>query len=80
MFQEEFEFFIKNQVGLVKKYSGKVLVLRGSAVDSVHNTPLEAYLAASEKFEEGTFMIQPCLPGPDAYTVSISAANSIAIS
>jgi hypothetical protein len=38
----------------------------------VCDSPLTAYLNAQEKYEVGTFMIQPCIPGPSAYTVSIA--------
>lgn len=72
MFERELTYFIKNQDALVRQYGGKVLVLREGAVVDAFKTPLEAYLAASRRFERGSFMIQRCEPGPEAYTVTIA--------
>lgn len=77
MFDKELKFFIKNQTKLVQQYGGQFLVLRGEKVVKAYNTPLEAYTESKKSFKPGTFMIQPCLAGPDAYTVSISSANMI---
>lgn len=72
MFEKELQFFIANQQRLVADYKGKILVLRGEEVVSAHNDALEAYLDATGKYEPGTFMIQPCIEGADAYTVTIA--------
>lgn len=72
-FKDELEFFITNQADLVNKYRGKVLVLKGHTVIGVYATVLEAYLQAQKEHKLGTFMIQPCEPGPEAYTVTISS-------
>lgn len=72
-FDEELGFFIEHQDELVRQHRGKVLVLKGCKVVGVHKTALEAFLAAQKEYELGTFMIQPCEPGPDAYTVTISS-------
>ncbi len=75
MFDQELAFFIAHQSELVAKYRGKILVIRGERVEGVYATTLEAYLSAQTKFAAGTFMIQPCEPGPDAYTVTINSMN-----
>lgn len=72
MFEKELAFFISHQDELVAKHRGKTLVLRGENVEGAYDSPLRAYLSAKEKFEPGTFMIQPCQPGPNAYTVTIN--------
>jgi hypothetical protein len=72
MFERELNFFIANQDRLVAQYDGKTLVLRGDEVVSVHDSALDAYLDATKKYQLGTFMIQPCSKGPDAYTVTIT--------
>jgi hypothetical protein len=36
---------------------------------------LEAYLEAMRRFTPGTFMLQRCEPGPEAYTVTISTRD-----
>jgi len=78
MFKKELDFFIDNQDSLVNQYQGKVLVLKDQQVVGVYQTPLEAYLEAQKIYETGTFMIQPCEPGPQAYTVTISTHNILA--
>lgn len=77
MFEEELEFFIKNQNDLVSKYPGKFLIIKGKNVGGVYPTALEAYLAIQERQGVGSCMIQPCAPGPDAYTVTIATANLV---
>lgn len=72
MFKTELDYFIANQGALVKQYGGKVLVLIGPNVIGVYDTPLNAYLKAREQHELGTFMIQRCEPGPEAYTVTVA--------
>lgn len=72
MFEKELQYFIANQDALVSQHHGKVLTLRGEEVVAVHSTVLEAYLDGMAKFTPGTFMLQRCEPGPDAYTVTIS--------
>lgn len=72
MFKEEFEFFIRNQERLVKAHEGKVLAIKGHEVLGVYDTPLEAYLATQRDHPLGSFMLQTCSPGPEAYTMSIN--------
>lgn len=72
-FEEELNFFIEHQEELVRQFRGKVLVLVGPKVVGVHDTTLDAYLEAQKEYKLGTFMIQPCEPGPDAYTVTITS-------
>ncbi len=75
MFDRELAFFIAHQDELVQRYRGQTLVLRGEKVEGAYGNPLEAYLSAQKQFPVGTFMIQPCEPGPRAYTVTISSMN-----
>lgn len=79
MFKTELDFFIANQNMLVKKYNKKVLVIKGRKVLGAYKNTLEAYLKTLKKHKLGTFMIQPCRPGPSAYTIIISP-SVIAIS
>jgi hypothetical protein len=76
VFENELQFFIANQDDLVRKHRGKVLVIKGQAVVGVYGNPLEAYLQAQKEYDVGTFMIQQCEPGPEAYTVTISSNAS----
>lgn len=73
MLEKELQFFINNQERLVKEHRGKTLVIKDEAVVGVYDTTLEAYTEAMKKYEPGTFMIQPCNEGSDAYTVVITS-------
>ena len=73
MFDRELQFFIANQERLVAEHKGKTLTLRGDEVVGVHDNALDAYLDAMKKYQPGTFMIQPCTEGADAYTVTITS-------
>lgn len=66
--EEDFKFFRENQDQLVKKFSGKVLVIKDQEVVSVHDSEPEAYAAATKQYEIGTFLIQKCTPGEENYT------------
>ena len=72
MFDKELAFFVAHQDDLVAKHRGKVLVIRGEQVEGAYDSALAAYQAAEERFQPGTFMLQPCQPGPGAYTVTIN--------
>ena len=77
MFKEDLSFFVENQDSLVSQYPGKVLALKGSKVIGVYQNTLEAYIESQKKSPLGTFMIQPCEPGPDAYSVTISSSEIV---
>lgn len=72
LFEQELTFFIKNQEQLVKEHEGRVLAIKGSEILGVYDTPLEAYLETQREHPLGTFMLQECSPGPDAYTLTIN--------
>jgi len=74
MFDTEFSYFKEHQEELVKQYNGRVLVICGQSVVGVYDDALTAYLYASRNHEPGSFMIQPCSPGPAAYTVTIASS------
>jgi hypothetical protein len=74
---ELLQYFIRNQDELVARYRGKVLVLHNEAVSGAYDTVLDAYLHAKAQHQAGTFMIQRCEPGTDAYTVTISSLGVI---
>lgn len=76
MFEKELAFFKDHQEELVKNLNGRSLVIRGDKIEADFDNPLQAYLFAQERFEAGTYMIQEVVPGPDAYTVTISTKPS----
>ena len=77
MFEQEMDFFKNNQEKLVCEFSGKVLVIKGTEVLGVFANALDAYLEISKTQVPGSFMIQPCREGQDAYTVTISTLGVV---
>lgn len=77
MFEQELQFFIEHQDELVQKHRGQVLVLQGPKVIGVFPNAMTAYIEAQKEHELGTFMIQPCEPGQDAYTVTVATQGLI---
>jgi hypothetical protein len=75
MFSEELDFFKSHQDELVREHEGKVLVIKGQSVIGVYPDVLVAYLEAQKEHSIGTFMLQPCEAGPEAYTVTISSTR-----
>ncbi len=75
MFKEELDYFIANQEALLKQHQGKVLAIKHQQVLGAYDNPLEAFSETVKQHPAGTFMIQPCAPGPDAYTVTITSLN-----
>lgn len=77
MFEQELQYFIDNQDELVRQFSGRTLLIRQQNLEGVYDTPLDAYLYAQQVYEPGSYMIQKCEPGEDAYTLTISPALSV---
>lgn len=70
MLEKEFQYYLKNQSELVKKYNGKYIVIIGEKVVGDYNNEQDAYTESEKKYKLGTFLIQLCVPGDSAYTQS----------
>lgn len=66
----EFRWYLEHQDELVKKHNGKVLVIKGLQVIGMHATETEAVRLTAREHAMGTFIVQKCEPGADAYTVT----------
>jgi hypothetical protein len=66
--EKELDYYIKHQDELIKQYEGKYLLIKDQKVVGSYDTELEAYQDAKSKYELGSFLIQPCLPGEQNYT------------
>jgi hypothetical protein len=71
MLEKEFRYFPDNQSELVKSYNGKYLVIKDEKVIGAYDTRADAYFIPSQEHEVGTFLIQLCIPGEKAYTISV---------
>lgn len=67
--EKEFDYYIDHQDELVKKYNGKVIVIKDEKVIGVFDTNSEAVQKTFQTHELGTFLIQKCTPGTDSYTM-----------
>ncbi len=68
--KREFDYFLEHHEELLKDYSGKHLVIKGEKVVGAYDSEEEAYFKSLEKHEPGTFLVQLCTPGDEAYTVT----------
>ena len=66
--EKEFEYYLDHQDELVKEYNGKYIVIKNNKVIGAFNTEIEAIEKTAEKHELGTFLVQKCEPGVEAYT------------
>ncbi len=69
MLDKEFKYYLDHQKELLLLYDGKFIVIIGNQVVGAYDNREDAYYSSIEKYEPGTFMIQLCTPGEDAYTV-----------
>ena len=60
MLEKEFQYYLDNQDELVKKYSGRVVVIVGENVVGDYSNYEEAHFESKKKYELGTFLIQAC--------------------
>lgn len=70
MLEKEFDYYLSHQAELVKKYNGKVLVIKQNEVIGVFDSEESAYFESQKENAIGTFLIQLCTPGEEAYSQS----------
>jgi hypothetical protein len=68
MLEKEFEFYQKNQEELVKKYNGRVIVIKDEKVIGDFDSEIVAVNETGKMHELGTFLVQRCAPGTDTTT------------
>ncbi len=66
--EKEFNYYLKHQDELVKKYNGKYIVIKDCDVIGAFDSELEAVEKTMEKHELGTFLVQKCEYGSKSYT------------
>ena len=69
--EKEFNYYLANQNELVKKYSGRFLVIIGENVVGDYESHEQAYFTSIQQYELGTFLIQECTEGEEAYTITL---------
>lgn len=68
--EKEFDYYLEHQDELVAKHNGRVVVIKGRRVLGVYDDELEAISQTAKTEEMGTFLVQRCTPGDEAYTVT----------
>ena len=68
MLDKEFQYYLDNQSEFVKKYNGRFIVLIGKEVVGNYESYEQALFGSMKKYELGTFLIQECTEGEEAYT------------
>ncbi|KAA6349880.1 hypothetical protein EZS27_002776 [termite gut metagenome] len=68
MLDKEFKYYLDNQDELLKKYNGRFIVVVGGKVVGDYDSFEQALFHSKKKHELGTFLIQECTAGEDAYT------------
>lgn len=66
--EKEFNYYLKNQDELVKKYTGKVIAIKNEKVIGIFDSDLQAVEEVSKTEELGTFLIQKVESGSNSYT------------
>ena len=66
--EEQFNFYLANQEELVKQYGGRYIVIKDRKVIGAYDSEAEAIKETSRDHELGTFIVQKCEAGDDAYT------------
>ncbi len=68
MLDEEFSYYLDHQAELVKKYNNRFLVIIGQEVVGDYASYDQALSQSMKKYEMGTFLVQECTEGEEAYT------------
>lgn len=68
MLDKEFQYYLDNQGELVKKYNGRFIVIIGEDVVENYESYEQALFESMKKYKLGTFLIQECTEGEEAYT------------
>jgi len=68
MLDNEFSYYLDNQEELLKEYNGRVLVIIGEQVVGDFDNYEDALFDSVKKYELGTFLLQECTEGEEAYT------------
>jgi hypothetical protein len=65
--EKEFKYYLDNQEELVKKYNGKVIVIKNQKVIGVYDSEITAIQETSKNESLGTFLVQKCTLDKDSY-------------
>jgi len=76
--EREFVYYKAHQGELVEKYQGRFVVIQSERVIGVYDNELEAVTETAKDHEVGTFLVQKCAPGDEAYTQTFHSRVALA--
>lgn len=68
MLEKEFQYYLRNQSSLTRKYEGKFVVIKGEKVIGVYESEQKAYIETVKTEKLGSFLIQLCSSGTESHT------------
>ena len=68
LLKKEFDYYLAHQDEMVKKYNGKLIVIKDGKVLGVYDDELTAVLETQKMHELGTFLVQQVSEGNAAYS------------
>lgn len=68
---KEFNYYLKNQDNLAKKYKGKFIVIKADQVIGVYDTDNQAIKETMKEHKLGTFLVHLAEAGEDNVTKTI---------
>ncbi len=74
--KSEFDYYRAHQSELLKDYNGKYVVIKGETVLGAYDDASTAIKETSKNHPKGTFLVQKCTPGDDAYTATFHSRVS----
>ena len=74
MLEKEYHYFKTHQQELVEKYPGRYVVIVDEDVIGDYETYADAYEKTIDEHDLGTFLIQACAPGTNAYPTYINSS------
>ena len=75
MLDAEFKYYLDNQDEIVKLHNGKVVVIKDNKVVDAYENYQQAHIESVKKYKLGTFLLQLCTPGNEAYTIKFNRPN-----
>ncbi|MDR1722693.1 MAG: DUF5678 domain-containing protein [Tannerella sp.] len=75
MLKDLFLWYLANQDRLVKRYNGKYVAISGNKVVGSYDSDCKAVAETEKKYPLGTFIVQKCTPGTEAYTFNCFSPN-----
>ena len=72
MLDAEFKYYLENQDEIVKLNNGKVVVIKDNKVVDAYENYQQAHIESVKKYKLGTFLLQLCTPGNEAYTIKFN--------